>query len=205
MRKNNPQSGFTITEVLVVISLIAILTALFVSLLIVPAMKNSQVSRTKQSFKNIESATEKFKRDYGACPALTGTAITNAIGGGNNFISWYESNTTNIVLQGSAIHDRVEQNACVFLQLCIPEVTDSSGTRHTIGNGEPALEPNNTIAALIKVNDQEIAENNAIFNVFVDAWRTPLRIDILTSDKIVLESAGPDKQWGTDDDLGNNE
>lgn len=48
--------------------------------------------------------------------------------------------------------------------------------------------------------------NSRVLNAnqeFIDGWGTPLRIRIESKDKIVITSAGPDKVFGTPDDISN--
>jgi len=54
--------GFTITEMLVVMALMAIILALFVSRIAGPAMKSAQVKRTRQTFDVIEGAVAAYER-----------------------------------------------------------------------------------------------------------------------------------------------
>jgi len=38
---------------------------------------------------------------------------------------------------------------------------------------------------------------------FIDGWGTPLRISFVSKDNILIRSAGPDKIFGTPDDITN--
>ena len=176
MRTNASKAGFTLTEILIVISLMTILIALFVSRLAGPAWTQAKVGKTLQNFKTIRLAINKFKTDYGTAPALTPEGIQNTIGSGNDLMTWYETNDMGWTLPLSALHDGVKRNACLFLQLCVGEVTDDSGDKHKVGSGDPALPADKVFAARIKDSGDVIEENEGIYSVFVDAWGTPLRV-----------------------------
>jgi len=177
MSKKASNAGFTLTEILIVIGIMAILLALFVSRLAGPALTRAKISKTRQLFETIRLAVRKFKTDYGTEPALTPAGVQNTIGGGKDLVTWYEGNDTLWTLQAStALHEGVKRNACLFLQLCVAEVTDDSDNKHKVGNGEPALPAEKTFAALINDSGDVIADNGGLYNVFVDAWGTPLRV-----------------------------
>jgi len=217
------RAGFTMTELLVVIAIIAILMVLLVTLLGVPAVKRAQEKKTLAVFSAIEQAVEDFKRTNNDLPRLTADGIIATLGGGpypgappppqnppvKDYLRCYEFNTGMTLVGQAAPYDYLEANAALFLQLCVDQVTDSAGSAVKIPAGGPFLEATDANSTFVDGQGVKKEQTGDRFNVFVDAWGTPLRVALPTAsasymrDKIVLRSAGPDQMWDTDDDMEN--
>ena len=210
VKRNRPKLGFTITEILVVMVVISIIIALFVSLIGIPAYTRAQNQKTLNIFKTIKGAEAMFVKTNKAALRLTANAIRTSFGDNvQDYALWFENETLITVIGNLPC----EANECVFLQLCVDRVSDPAGPA---GNSAklpfsgPYIEPKSDFAALIRpipdpINPggSEAGQGGTLFNLFVDAWRTPLRFSPSTSATggLLIESAGRDKIWNTDDDL----
>lgn len=78
-----------------------------------------------------------------------------------------------------------------------PEIVDGIKTGFTIAQAHARIEENRGEGGALPSEE----EGNRLIEEFEDAWGSPLRYELQGEDRYVIRSAGPDGEFGTEDDI----